>query len=227
MPQYNTATITVSLMIILIIALLVNYYFHQLQERKRQRALLARKIKSETEKILEALTTLNQLQCPAAVIKLFNDEVVKAITKLNNLNPEVDMIEQIESQNRVAGNPTESLNLENDRSMKQAHVAIRFAIRFVHKRRSVGELSSILCDEYSAQLQWLDSKIEIDTHIGAGKRMLENDKPAVAISRFKHAKSVIAHLPPRDPRRQDLVDEINQLIAQALPFSTNEMKQGN
>ncbi len=224
MPTNNTALLTTSLIVILLLALLANYYIHKQQQLRLQRALMARKLKHEMEQVLNALATLKQLDCPASVIGLFNNYVMNSLAKLSRLNPEQGMIEQLRSQTGIIAEQTTVLNLEHQAAMKQAHSAIRFAIRFSHQRRNAGDISSIQCSEISSQLQWLDSKIEIDTHINAGKRLLENDKPAVATSRFKHAKTVIAHLPRRDPRRQELITEINQLIAQALPFSTEAMK---
>ncbi|MEH6471834.1 MAG: hypothetical protein V7752_11335 [Halopseudomonas sp.] len=223
MASENTSLLMISLVAILIIALLANYYVHQHQEQKLQRALLAKKLRFEAEKLLDALTILKQLQCPRSVIDLLNSEVAEILGKLNQLRPQSSVIEQIQSQIPMGTGESQSLNLENDSAMKKAHTAIHFAIRFAHQRRSHGALSGIKCDELSRELQWLDSKIEIDTHINAGKRLLESDKPAVATSRFKQAKTVIGRLPHKEPHRQELMTQINELIVQALPFGTQAM----
>ena len=216
----NAPLLMIILVTILVAALLANYLVHQQQERKLQRALLSKKLRIEAEKLLDALATLKQIDCPRAVIELLNQEVVAILDKISRLKPEAGMMEQLQSQTSNTAAQAESLNLENDRAMKQAHAAVRFAIRFVHQRRSSGALSSIKCDEISRELQWLDSKIEIDTHINIGKRLLETDKPAVATSHFKQAKAFIARLHHNDPNRPELMAQINDLIAEALPFGT-------
>tara|TARA_R110001583_G_scaffold24026_3_gene88065 strand:+ start:2989 stop:3687 length:699 start_codon:yes stop_codon:yes gene_type:complete len=220
MSSENSTVLVICLVAILLIALLVNYYVHQMQQQKLQRTLLVKKLRFEAGHILDALATLKQLQCPAEAIALLNKGVIEILEKLTRLKPQSGMIEQIQSQIPTAAGQQQSLNLENDSAMKKAHSAIRFAIRFVHQRRSLGALSGIQCDEITKQLQWLDSKIEIDTHIELGNRLLSNDKKAVAISKFKQAKGVIARLPHKNPQKTELMTEINQRIAQALPFAT-------
>jgi len=220
MSSQNTTLLLISLVSILLIALLVNYFIYQQQERTRQRSILAKKLRYDAGQLLDTLSTLKQLQCTQPVIDLLNNEVVEMLSKLAQLSPKSTMIEQIQSQIPMAAEDAGSLNVENDSSMKKAHAAIRFAIRFVHQRRSLGGLSSIKCDEISRELQWLDSKIDIDTHIAVGKRLVSSDKAVLATSRFKLAKNVIARLPHKDPRRQELLNEINELIAEALPFAT-------
>ncbi len=220
MSLENSPVLVISLVAILLIALLINYFVHQQQEQRLQRALLAKKLRTGAGQLLDALTTLKQLSCPKTVIDLLNNEAVRMLDKLAQLSPQSGVIEQLQSQTPTGTGHAQSLNLENDSAMKKAHSAIRFAVRFIHQRRSLGGLSSIQCDELSKELIWLDSKIEIDTHMDSGKRLLDSDKPAVAISRFKLAKNVIARLPYKDSHRQQLMTDINQLIAQTLPFGT-------
>ncbi|MEH6822886.1 MAG: hypothetical protein V7629_03105 [Motiliproteus sp.] len=221
MSLENSPVLVISLVAILLIALLINYYVHQQQQQRLQRALLAKKLRTGAGQLLDALTTLKQLSCPKTVIDLLNDEAVRMLGKLAQLSPQSGVIEQLQSQTPMGSGQLQSLNLDNDSAMKKAHSAIRFAVRFIHQRRSLGGLSSIQCDELSKELLWLDSKIEIDTYMDTGKRLLNSDKPAVAISRFKQAKYVIARLPHKDPHRPRLMAEINQLIAQTLPFGTS------
>lgn len=227
MVTNDTAILTASLVIILILALLANYYIYKQQQRKLQRALMSRKIKHEMEQILDVLATLKRLPCPATVINLLNEHVVKGLAKLNRLKPETGMIGQLQSQTGVLADSNAPLNLEGEKAMRQAHSAIQFTIRFCYQRRNAGDISALQCNEASTQLQWLDSQIEIETHINSGKRLLENDKLAVAVSRFKHAKTFIIRLSAKNPHRQELIIEINKLIAQALPFSTDKSTSGN
>lgn len=220
MPSENASVLVISLVAILLIALLINYYAHQQQEQRLQRALLAKKLRFEAGQLLDALATLKQLSCPKTVIDLLSDMAVRMLGKLAYLCPQSGVIEQLQSQTPMGSEHSLGFNLENDSSIKKAHSAIRFAVRFVLQCRNQGELSSIKYDEISKELLWLDSKIDIDAHMNAGKRLLKSDKPAVATSRFKQAKNVIARLPHKNPHRQQLMSEINQLIAQTLPFGT-------
>ena len=216
----------VVLVTILVIALGANFYFHQQQERKLQRNLLSRKLKNEADKVLTALATLKQINCPPEALNVLNGEVASILTQLSRIKPESGIIDQIQSQTGINTDPL-ALNLEHPDSMKKAHESIRFAIRFMHQRRSLGALSALKCEEICRELQWLDSQIEIDTHMNAGKRLLESDKAAVATSRFKQAKNFIAKLPHNDARRPTLMIEVNELIAQALPFGTEALKKNN
>lgn len=220
MSPANTSLLIITLVSILLIAMSANYYIYQQQERNRQRSMLAKKLRHDAEQLLDTLTILKQLQCPKSVIDLLNNEVVDMLGKIAQLKPQSGVIEQLQSQIPIAPEQPQNLNLDNENAMKQAHSAIRATIRFIHQRRSLGALSSIKCDEFTQALQWLDSKIEIETHTDTGKRLLNSDKPVLAISRFKLAKHAIARLPYKEPQRQILMEEINQLIAQTLPFGT-------
>ncbi|MFT6915962.1 MAG: hypothetical protein ACJAWL_002279 [Motiliproteus sp.] len=220
MSSENNALLLLSLVALLLIALSVNYVIYQQQERHRQRFILAKKIRRDAELLLDTLRTLKQLQCPKPVIELLNNEVVDMLGKLARLNPQSGVIEQLQSQIPRAPEQAQSLDLKNDSTLKSAQNTIRFTLGFIQRRRSLGAVSRLKCNELSRELQWLSSEIEIETHTETGKQLLKSDKAVLAVSRFKLAKSIIAHLSHKEPRRQILMDEINQLIAQATVFGT-------
>ncbi|WP_133297380.1 hypothetical protein [Motiliproteus coralliicola] len=221
----NAPLLVVVLVAILLVALLANYLVYRRQERALQRALKLKQLRLEAEKVLEALAVLNQIDCPKPARELLNQEVVRLLEQISRIKPEAGMLEQLRSQSDTIVGDSGSLNLENERAMKQAHAAIRFAIRFANHRRSIGALSSLQCDELSGELQRFDYQIEIDTHLGIGKRLLESDKPAVATTHFKQAKSFISRLHHQNPQRRELLEQVNELIAQALPFGTQARQQ--
>ncbi|MFT5722712.1 MAG: hypothetical protein ACI9W6_003047 [Motiliproteus sp.] len=220
MSEENSSLLLLSLVAILVIALSVNYSIYQRQERNRQRAILVKKVRYDAEQLLETLSILKHLQCPKPVLALLNNEVVDILARLARLKPQSGVIEQLQSQIPRAPEQPQSLDLENASTLKKAQNAIRITIRFIHQLRSRGALSSLKCDELSKELQWFSSKIEIDTHTDAGTQFLKSDKAVLAVSRFKLAKGIIARLSHKEPKRQILMDEINQLIAEASVFGT-------
>lgn len=224
MTADNAALLVGILTTILVLALSVNYFYHKKQVDKQERRLKARKLQLETEKLLEALSTLKLIDCPADIIQLLSDQVTLLLTRLGQLKPEQGVMNKLQSQSSF-GDEGGPLNLENESSMTRIHNALSFAIRFAHQNRGKGNLSEFRCDELCRELQWLDKKLEIDVHFKVGKRMLEADKPAVALSHFKNAQTFIRKLPYNSPERLPLLTEANELIAQALPFGNESLEQ--
>ncbi|WP_421863870.1 hypothetical protein [Motiliproteus sp.] len=220
----NAPLLVVALVTILLVALLANYLVYRRQERALQRAIKLQQLRIEAEKVLDSLSILNQIDCPKSARELLNQEVVRLLEQISRLKPEAGMLDQLRSQSDAGAGDSGTLNLENERAMKQAHGAIRFAIRFANHRRSIGALSALQCDELSNELQRFDYQIEIDTHLTIGKRLLDSDKPAVATTHFKQAKSFISRLHHQNPQRRELLEQVNDLIAQALPFGTQARK---
>ncbi len=224
MLPLNTTFLPSILISALIIAMLLYYFFNRQQQRGLQHALTAQHLKQQAAQLLNALAILKQLECPATLNELLNQEALQLLTQIDRLNPAIGLIEKLHKQSRIGAVPQQRIHLDSDRSLQKAQLAIRFAGHYIRQRRNSGSIPKAAYDEARRQLQWLDGKTLIDTHIKIGKRLLDNNKPIVATRRFRRAKTAIGRL-SSTPYRQQRMSQVNQLIEQSITLGSEQSRR--
>ncbi|WP_210394868.1 hypothetical protein [Motiliproteus sediminis] len=194
----------------------INYYYHQREQQERLRQQRSRQLKKEIQQTVDALTALRTVETPAEILSLLSDHSAQLIGQLAKLNPASGVIDQLRSQNNAPA--TQQPPAVGLHSVKLVQSAIRVALTIMRRQQQHGRLTPLQLAEHSKELAWLHSASEANIYINEGRRLLENDKRALAISHFKHAKTLISKVSSKEQRRQPKLVEINQLLDDANPF---------
>ncbi len=204
---------------LLLLALGGNYYLHRREVLEKARKQLIQKIKTETEQILSALITLKQINCDPRVIEFLSNHSAHQLERMRALDPESGLMEQLTgpTANNSKGS-TPPPPILSKRAINNAQNNIRYTGTLLQQLTNDGKIPPAVYGELRREMIWQYCKVEIDAHLTMGKKMLNSKKISIAASHFKQARSTLSRVSSKDPRRIEVLAEIDDLAKQATPF---------
>lgn len=225
MANSNTLLLIICLLLILVTTLGVNYFFHQKEQERLRRRQLAKQLRREIEQTLDALLILKNRTGPAGIRELLSDYSTELIGRLRALNPKSDIMQQLQSQ-KEGGLGDGGGSLNNANTIQRTQAGIRNAIKTLATLQQRGKLTPLTFGEYRHELLWLHCQVETDAYIEQAKRFAATKKTALAMSHLKHAKITVTKAVTRDPRKQEKINEINQLYDEVNPYKKTPSAPG-
>ncbi len=220
MDSANQPLLIIALVVVVVTALAINYYFHKRQEAENTRRLLSKQLKGQIEQVLDSLAVLKQTSCDPQLITALTDYSMGLFTQLKTVNPQSDLAAQLEKGSGRSSEP--ALQLKSDQSIRQAQQSIRNATSVLSKLRQQGKLTPVNASELVQELNWFYYQIEADAHIDQAGRLIETGKNSVAITHLKQARTAISKTSSKDPRRTEKIRELNAAITDADPFTKKQ-----
>ncbi len=204
---------------LLLCALGGNFYLHRKEALEKSRKQLIQNIKIETEQILSALITLKQIHCDPRVIEFLSSHSAHQLERMRTLDPNSGLMEQLTgptASNSKGSTPAPPIL--SKRAISHAQSNIRYTGTLLQQLTNDGKIPPAIYGELRREMIWQYCKVEIDAHMNMGKKMLNSKKISVAASHFKHARSTLSRISSKDPRRNEILAEIDELAKQATPF---------
>ena len=221
MSSANPLILLTILIVILIAALAINYYFHQREQQILMRQQRSRQLKKEIQQTVDALTALRATSAPAAILERLSEHAARLINQLADINPAAGMVDQLRSRNDLEPPTPPAMGLH---SVQLVQSAIRITLSILRQQQQHGQITPLEVAEFSKELAWLHISSEAEVYTTEGRKLMEHGKLALAISHFKHAKTVVAKASSKEPRRAACLDEIRQLLDEANPFKPTPSK---
>lgn len=218
MANSNSLLLIICLLLILVTTLGVNYFFHQKEQERLRRRQLAKQLQREIQQTLDALLILKNRAGPAGIQALLRDYSTELIGRLRNLNPQSDIMQQLQSQ-KEGGAADSAGSLGSASAIAQTQAGIRNAIKTLTTLQQHGKLTPLTFGEYRNELLWLHCQVETDAYIEQAKRFAALKKTALAMSHLKHAKITVTKAVTRDPRKQEKLNEIKKMYDEVNPYT--------
>lgn len=221
MQSSNPLILLIILIAILVTALAINYHFHQREQAKLQRQQRSRQLKKDIQQTVDSITALRGANAPAAITNRLTEHAARLINQLAEVNPAAGVVDQLRSRSDQESPAPIASGLH---SVQLVQSAIRVTLSILRQQQQFGQITPLEVAEFSKELAWLHIACEADLYTTEGKKLMENGKPALAISHFKHAKTVIAKASSKEPRRNEKLQELRELLDQANPFKSAPSK---
>lgn len=210
-----------TMLLVLVLALGINYYFYKKQEEYERRRLKSKQLQKQIKETLETLSVLKQTGCDPRIITALNDYSLSLFKRLLQISPNPTAVDQLEKSRGQS--QTLPINLKGNSGIKLAQHAIRATRTLCNRMRQEGVLPLPAYVEFSNELNWLHGTIEADAHISQAQKLAENKK-TVALAHCKQARMAVNKIPGREPRKQDKIKEISELVKKLeqpkMPVST-------
>lgn len=180
-----------------------------------------KQLKMRAEELEELVINLDQLVESRAIAKLINDEVIDLVSAMLELDSSARYLEAslINARKRAVDLSSEREEhsivrlKESDSQIARAKHMLNEAGVVLRKQHSKGRLTLSELETFISELAWAQLMVDVISHIGQGHKASIRRDVLTAHAFYKKAKHILAHSPHPDPRRHQMIKELNEILA--------------
>lgn len=207
--------IIVTLLMILVLALVINYVIYKRQEAAQQRRLKARKIQGMLPDLLECLRVLKQTECSSGITQLMEKYASELLDEMAKLSASPALLNKL--QNSSATNETNTTNAPIQ--PKQVQLAVSKTMTVVQNFQKNNQITLQQLMQFTVELKTTQLLFDIDNLLNLSEKAIIDKKIAVAKGSLRTIKAMLLKIPDNDPRKEKLNNRTNKVSKDVEPVN--------
>lgn len=216
-------TLIVILFCLMLATLLALSVINRMQEIQRQRRLQQRRLRIQTEELIELITSLEQTIPNRMIIKHINDTVIslqQQMLELEDANPdhietairksELYSEELLDSKYKKAT----SYQRESDAQIAKTQLHLHEAMHLVTQLAAQGTITDEEMGSYLSELRWAHLMVSVMSYIGQGDKSMSISDRFSAQAFYRKAQQLLMESMHQDPRRLRMIKELGEIIGE-------------
>lgn len=214
-------TLIVILFCLMLATLLTLSVINRMQQIQRQRRLQQRRLRIQSEEMIELIASLEQTIPNRMIIKHINDMVIslqQQMLELEDNNPEhiETAIRKSELYSEELLDPkykkTTSYQRESDAQIAKTQLHLNEAMHLITQLAAQGTITDVEMDSYLSELRWAYLMVSVMSYIGQGDKSMSISDRFSAQAFYRKAQQLLMESMHQDPRRLRMVKELGEII---------------
>jgi hypothetical protein len=214
-------TLIVILFCLMLATLLALSVINRMQQIQRQRRLQQRRLRIQSEEMIELIASLEQTIPNRMIIKHINDMVIslqQQMLELEDNNPEhiETAIRKSELYSEELLDPkykkTTSYQRESDAQIAKTQLHLNEAMNLITQLAAQGIITDVEMDSYLSELRWAYLMVSVMSYIGQGDKSMSISDRFSAQAFYRKAQQLLMESMHQDPRRLRMVKELGEII---------------
>ena len=217
-------TALISLVVLLIAAVAGSTYAHYRQRAYVQRQQQVQYLRRHAEHYNEVASALAAMTTKREIAQLFNKFTVAYYEQILQIDPEAQFIvaalESAKAFGQQGGEQRaegEGTTFNSEAEIARAQSYLNQAERLLRSMRDKGDIPSAVFDSYHQELRWLYLRCEVDSLINQGHLATQRKDRIKSLAFYQKAQNILKKSALADPRRQQLIKDIAQMLAKSEP----------
>lgn len=227
-------TLIVILVFLMLITLFAVSVIDRIQQRHRQRRLQQRRLRVQTEELIEIVSCLELTLPNRSITKHINDMVIslqQQMLTLEDKNPEYieAAIHKSELHSEELLNPKNrqaiTYQQESDAQIAKTQLHLNAAMHLVTQLAAQGTINEIELDAYLIELRWAYLMVSVMSYIGQGDKSMSISDRFSAQSFYRKAQQLLMESMHQDPRRMKMIKELSEMVDGGRASLSRELRE--
>jgi hypothetical protein len=214
-------TLIAILIFLMLVALFTVSVIGRIQKRQQLRRIQQRRLRVQTEELIDIVNCLEQTLPNRLIGKHVNDMVIslqQQILALEDRNPEhVEAAirkSEIYSEELLnpSSRPNPSYQRDSDAQIARTQLYLQEAMHLITQLAAQGAINEIELDAYLAELRWAYLMVSVMSYIGQGDKSMTISDRFSAQSFYRKAQQLLMESMHQDPRRLKMIKELSEII---------------
>lgn len=214
-------TLIVILVFLMLITLFAVSVIDRIQQRHRQRRLQQRRLRIQTEELIEVVACLEQTLPNRAITKHINDMIIslqQQMLALEDKHPEhiEAAIQKSELYSEELLNPKNrqsiSYQRESDAQIAKTQLHLNEAMHLITHLAAQGTINEVELDAYQIELRWAYLMVSVMSYIGQGDKSMAISDRFSAQAFYRKAQQLLMESMHQDPRRLKMIKELSEMV---------------
>jgi hypothetical protein len=227
-------TLIVILVFLMLITLFAVSVIDRIQQRQRQRRLQQRRLRVQSEELVEIVSCLEQILPNRSITRHINDMVIELqqqMLSLEDKNPEhieaairkseLHSEELLDPKNRQAI----AYQQESDAQIAKTQLHLNATMHLVTQLAAKGTINEIELDAYLVELRWAYLMVSVMSYIGQGDKSMSISDRFSAQSFYRKAQQLLMESMHQDPRRMKMIKELSEMVDGARASLSRELRE--
>lgn len=214
-------TLIVILVFLMLITLSVVSVIDRIQQRHRERRLQQRRLRVQTEELIEVVACLEQTLPNRTITKHVNDRIIslqQQMLALEDKHPEhiEAAIRKSELYSEELLNPGNRQNIsyqrESDAQIAKAQLHLNEAMHVITHLAAQGVINEAEFETYLVELRWAYLMVSVMSYIGQGDKSMAISDIFSAQAFYRKAQQLLMESMHPDPRRMKMIKELSDMV---------------
>lgn len=214
-------TLIVILVFLMLVTLSGVSVLNRMQQRQRHRRLQQRRLRVQTEELMEIVSCLEQTLPNRVIIKHINDMIIVlqqqmlALEEKNREHLEAAILKSERYSDELL-NPKNrqpiSYQRDSDAQIAKTQLYLNEAMHLVMQLAAQGTFNEVELDAYLGELRWAYLMVSVMSYIGQGDKSMAISDRFSAQAFYRKAQQLLMESMHQDPRRIKMIKELSEMV---------------